>query len=197
MGMVDDFREYTGSIERKGINGLMKWIEESDFYTAPASTTFHGAEEGGLLYHSLNVLDMILMLNEQLAEAVEGPQINEESLKIVALFHDLCKANFYIKEKRNKKVNGSWEEITVWAVKDQFPMGHGEKSVYIINKFMELTDEEALAIRWHLGTSDPGTLFFWPSGAPQKKAFQQVRLVSLLHAADILASYQLDTWSEE
>jgi hypothetical protein len=194
MSLVSDFRDLASQIKREGITELMEWVEASDFYTAPASTKYHGADEGGLLFHSLNVHDALALLCDQFVK--ENEEIAQESIKICALFHDLCKANYYSKEKRNKKINGSWEEITIWGVKDQLPMGHGEKSVYIINKFMKLSDEEALAIRWHLGTSDPGAYFFWPSGEPQKQAFRQYPLVSLLHTADILASYRMDEWEE-
>jgi hypothetical protein len=81
-----------------------------------------------------------------------------------------------------------------YRVKDTMPMGHGEKSVYIINKFMALSDEEALAIRWHLGGFDPGIQFAYPSGIPYKQAVLGHKLVTLLSASDSIASYLVDEW---
>jgi len=189
MGMLEDFTEICESITRPGSEKLLKWVLESDFVEAPASTKFHGTKEGDLLVHSMYVYDILTMLNDQLDTGYD-----EDTIKICALFHDVCKIDYYVKEKRNKKINGTWKEVLVWGIKDLFPMGHGEKSVYLINKHMVLTDDEALAIRWHLGSADAGTHFFWPSGAAEKQAFREVKLVSLLNTADILASYIFDEW---
>jgi len=170
----------------------MGFLEASDFYTAPASTRFHNCFEGGLVMHSLSVHDTMVELN-----VLTDAQIEPESVAICGLFHDICKANYYVKEKRNKKINGAWKEIEVWGVKDQLPMGHGEKSVYLIQKFMQLQDNEALAIRWHLGGFDPGVHFNFPSGYSQKQAFKEEKLVALLASADMTATYLLDVYEEE
>jgi len=81
-----------------------------------------------------------------------------------------------------------------YKVNDQLPMGRGEKSVYIINKFVPLTDNEALAIRWHLGGFDPGIHFNYPSGIPQHQAMRSNKLQALLISADIAGSYLIDKW---
>lgn len=190
MGAKMDFIEEAKVIKREGIDDFCLYLEkETDFFDAPASTQFHGAEEMGLVIHSLTVYDIIKELNETLDCKVE-----KESMAICALFHDVCKANYYVREKRNKKIDGKWEEVVVWAVNDQLPMGHGEKSVYVINKYMKLTDEEALAIRWHLNGFDPGVHFNYPSGYPQKQAMRDHKIVALLATADIAASYLVDIW---
>jgi hypothetical protein len=191
--MSDDFKEEAKIITRGGIKTLLTYLEkETDFFTAPASTMFHGNYEQGLLLHSLSVYDSAKMIAESL-----DLSFDPESIAICSLFHDVCKANYYVKGKRNKKIDGKWEEIVVWEVKDQLPMGHGEKSVFIITKYMELTDEEALAIRWHLGPADPGVHFNYPSGYSQKQAFRENPLVALIHIADMTASYLLDEWKGE
>ena len=78
-----------------------------------------------------------------------------ESYTIVSLLHDLCKAGFYKTELRNRKNDrGEWEKVPVYAVDDQFPYGHGEKSVFLIERFMRLRTEEAIAVRWHMGGFD-------------------------------------------
>ena len=80
----------------------------------------------------------------------------EETYAIVALLHDLCKANFYKKGTRNVKNDetGKWEKVPSYSVEDMFPYGHGEKSVFLIERFMKLKVEEAVAIRWHMGGFD-------------------------------------------
>ena len=190
--LSEDFKKELKDVKRKGIQELTQYLESTDFFTAPASTKFHGAVEGGLAFHSLCVLDVAKHLNEIL-----DPPLSAESVVICSLFHDLCKANFYVRGKRNKKIGGAWKEIETWDVKDQFPMGHGEKSVYLIQKYMALTDEEALAIRWHLGPFDPGTLFFYPSGGPCSQTFRDHKLPALIASADFAASHLLEIWAEE
>lgn len=131
------------NIHRKGIDDLMNWIENTDFYTAPSSARYHGAVPGGLCKHSLAVYDRLVAMDNE--ESIE-------TLTIVSLFHDLCKTNFYKQSMRNvKDENGKWIQTLYYAIDDSYlPMGHGEKSVFMIMSFMKLTDEEALAIRWHM-----------------------------------------------
>jgi hypothetical protein len=184
---MTDFYTETDFIKRKGIKELLDYLsDETDFFTAPASTKYHDSNEHGLVIHSLAVFDVARELNNSFSLG-----INEESIAICALFHDICKTNFYVQEIRNKKIDGKWQEVVVWGVKDQLPMGHGEKSVYLINKFMQLTDEEALAIRWHLGGFDTAVHFSYPYGTPSKQAFRENKLVALIAMADLGAAYLL------
>jgi hypothetical protein len=189
MSSQTDFLEEARVIEREGITPLLKYLNTTDFYDAPASTKFHGCHEKGLVIHSLTVHDIMKEMNEML-----DLKLDKESIAICGLFHDVCKANFYVKEMRNKKIDGKWHEVEEWGVKDQLPMGHGEKSVYILMKYMILTDAEALAIRWHLGGFDPGVHFMYPSGAPQKQTFRENKLATLLVVSDMSASYLVDSW---
>lgn len=132
------------TVHRDGINSLMEWLETTDFFEAPSSTRYHGAEPGGLCTHSLAVYNRLkaLQTNE-----------SDETITIVSLFHDLCKANFYKPSFRNVKNDetGKWERVPSYEYSDQFPLGHGEKSMFLLMKHIQLTDEEALAIRWHMG----------------------------------------------
>jgi hypothetical protein len=229
MSAQSDFFEETKVIKRNGVTMLLQYLkDDTDFFTAPASTKFHGAHEAGLLLHSLTVYDIMKGLDELL-----DLNLSKESMAICGLFHDVCKTNFYqldeeepsqaqlkyiqdLCEQANIKMPAkidrtkNYMSIIINALKsgakelppfrqnykivDKLPMGHGEKSVYIICKFMPLTDEEALAIRWHLGGFDPGVNFNYPSGLPQKQAFRENKLAALLVAADISASYLIDTW---
>ena len=43
------------NIHRDGLEDLLSWLQKSDFFTAPASTKYHGAYEGGLCEHSMDV----------------------------------------------------------------------------------------------------------------------------------------------
>jgi putative nucleotidyltransferase with HDIG domain len=188
MGAAEDFVKESKTIKRKGIKELVEYLlVETDFFMAPASTKYHGSFDKGLIIHSLEVYDTAHQMNDGWSLGLD-----KESISICSLFHDICKANYYMKEKRNKKIDGAWHEVEVWAVNEKLPLGHGEKSVYLLQKFITLTDEEALAIRWHLGGFDPGFHFFWPSGEPAKQAFIQNRLVALIACADLFASYLLE-----
>ena len=80
---------YNKNIHRPGAEKLLAWLEGTDFFTAPASTRFHAAYEGGLLDHSLNVYNVLISKHF-------NPETDDlESYTIVSLLHDLCKAGFY------------------------------------------------------------------------------------------------------
>lgn len=146
--LADDFVELLRTTNRDGIEELIRYLqEETDFFTAPASTKYHGAFESGLLMHSINVCaELNLDPNSKVYPT--------ETLIIVALLHDICKANCYRTEKRNVKEYGGWVEKQIYVFEDELPLGHGEKSLYLASKFIKLSDEEAAAIRWHMGAFD-------------------------------------------
>jgi len=172
------------STNRPGIENLCVYLDEQcDFFKAPASTIFHTNYEGGLAHHSWLVYQL-------LKEKIEhyGLDIESNTIAIAGLCHDLCKIDFYIRARKWKKENGKWVEYETWEVDDKFPAGHGEKSVFVLNKFIQLTDEEILAIRWHLSFFDPGAHFNYPSGFPLRKAMREQSLVTLLFTADLESS---------
>ena len=187
--MKDKFiKAYTENITRPGADKLLAWIESSDFFTAPASTRFHLSIPGGLLEHSLHVFERMKAICAN--EATITPGFNEPSMETIAvcgLLHDICKANFYAVEMRNRKNDqGRWEQYPFYVVDDKLPYGHGEKSVYIISRFMRLSREEAMAIRWHMGFSDND---FRGGGYSVGNAFEKFPLAVLLHVADLQATY--------
>lgn len=176
---------------KEGVKELMDWLEnETDFYTAPASTKFHGNYKGGLVEHSINVYYSLINYAHLFKAEDVGywEQMPESSLIITALFHDLCKANFYKPDTRNVKNNGKWEQVDCFSIDDQFPYGHGEKSVYLLNKFIKLTDEEALAIRWHMGAYDNAVK---GGDYSLSKVYDTNPLAFALHQADEFASHVL------
>lgn len=181
---------YKENITREGGDKLLAYLDspQSDFFTAPASTRFHGAFEGGLLEHSLNVYYCLVdYLSRERVQITYGLSYSAESVAICALLHDLCKVNCYKKGTRNKKdQNGVWQTIPTFEYEDDIPYGHGEKSAYIISGFMRLTREEAFAIRYHMGFS---------GCEPQNNigaAFEKYPLAFALSTADMEATYFLE-----
>lgn len=181
---------FTNNIKRDGSDKLLEFLEKSDFFTAPASTRFHGAYEGGLLRHSLNVYECLCAyLERERVRERYGLSVSDETTAIVALLHDVCKVNFYQVSMRNAKNDktGQWERVPYYTINDTLPYGHGEKSVYMVSGFIRLTREEAMAIRWHMGFSgieDKNTI-----GA----ALEKYPLAFALSVADMEASYFLET----
>lgn len=184
-----EFLLLCSQIKRSGVEDLVGWLEKSDFFVAPASSRYHGCYEGGLLEHSLNVYHELLRIIkvypelDQYMKYVLGDD-TESSLKIVALFHDLCKVNMYATEKRNRKnERGQWEQYDAYTIDEAYKFGgHGSKSVYIVQNFIRLRPEEATAINCHMGAF---------SGESQLvgAAFEASPLAWLLSVADQSASY--------
>lgn len=180
---------YKENITREGSDKLLEFLEKSDFFTAPASTRFHGAYEGGLLRHSLNVYECLVsyLARERVREQYKL-EAAPESAAIAALLHDVCKVNFYTISYRNSKneKTGQWEKLPYYSINDALPYGHGEKSVYMISGFMRLTRDEAMAIRWHMGfsgTEDKNTI---------GSALEKYPLAFALSVADMEASYFIE-----
>lgn len=181
--LADDFVELLRTTNRDGIEELIRYLqEETDFFTAPASTKYHGAFAGGLLMHSINV-------RAELRLDPNSKVYPTETLIIVALLHDICKANCYRTEKRNVKENGGWVEKQIYVFEDELPLGHGEKSLYLASKFIKLSDEEAAAIRWHMGAFDCA---FRGGDRGLNAAYEKYPLAVLLHMADMRATYLVE-----
>lgn len=171
---------YRENITRRGADRLLDWLEKSDFFTAPASTRFHAAYEGGLLEHSLNVYDALM-------EKFDPETDNAETFALVSLLHDICKTGFYEIEYRNRKTaGGQWEKVPYYTINDRLPFGHGEKSVFMIERFLRLSTEEAIAIRWHMGGFDDAAK---AGSFAISEAFGRYPLAVKLHIADLEASY--------
>lgn len=171
--------------KRPGIDYLVNFIEnKSDFFHAPCSTQFHLSCEGGLAQHSL---DVYCLLFEKCSRYADKLDVEKDSIIITGLMHDICKANFYAIEKKWIKINNKWVEKEIYVVKDRLPLGHGEKSVIVIQKYISLHDKEMLAIRWHMGAFEAGIHFNYPSGYAFKEA-AKYPLVTLLFTADYEAS---------
>ncbi len=178
--MKEQFLEILKTVKRDGIDELIKFIEKTDFYTAPASTRFHGCYEGGLLGHSLKVYEI---LKEKVK--YQNLEVSDETIKIAALLHDICKVNYYKVDYRNaKNEKGEWEKVPYYTVDDTIPYGHGEKSVMMITEYMKLTTEEKYAIRWHMGFTEPKEVY-----GTLGQAYKKYPLALLLFEADLEATY--------
>lgn len=186
--LVTEYEELLLATQRESMENLITWLrEETDFFTAPASTNGHCAYDGGLLVHSLNVYKLLKNFNKNIKCE------REDSLVVAGLLHDVCKVNFYAKGIRNVKTPGKreWTEKEVYEINDMLPFGHGEKSVYMIMKHIRLTDEEAIAIRWHMGGYDD-TARSYIGGMTQSNAFREYKLAPALAIADMYATYFVD-----
>lgn len=148
-------KECRGTIEfllrntkREGIENFIEWLAITDYFRAPASTRldYHGAHEGGLAQHCLNVFYAF----EDKASAY-GLGLGNDEVAIASLCHDLCKVNTY---RPNLLKSGKLSDAKPYTVEDALPLGHGEKSVYLAARYIRLTASEALLIRWHMGMFD-------------------------------------------
>ena len=192
--LITRFEAELGKVNRPGIDKLMGYIRGSDFYTAPASTKFHLSCEGGLLRHSLNVLDALrgLLTRDETGEnwlyTVGGTTvatIPEDSVTLAALLHDICKTHFYTTSTRNVKNErtGKWEKQPYYTIDDKMPLGHGPKSAMIVKQYIELTTAEMYAIWWHMGFNGN-----YENDTAAGASFEKYPLALALYTADMMAS---------
>lgn len=167
---------YEGSIKREGAKELLNHLESTDFFTAPASTHFHGAHKEGLLIHSVNIYDSI------------ETTVNQETKAIVTLLHDLCKIDCYeVGERNTKNEFGKWITVPFYKWNDKkISYGHGAESVLMIEKFMVLTDEERFAIRYHMGAYEQQDM------KALTNVYKKYPLAFELHIADMKATLYLE-----
>ncbi|MFA6074974.1 MAG: hypothetical protein WCV63_06770 [Negativicutes bacterium] len=181
--LTTSFEQLCATFERPGFDKFLTWLKTTDYFNAPASINYHGAYEGGLLEHSLSTYANL----NKLCKSFEI-DIPLESQIITALFHDLCKTNFYVKTKRNVKEDGVWKSVDSYAFEDKLPLGHGEKSVIMLMKYIDLSIEETMAIRWHMGGWDESAQGY-VGGKSISAAFAAYPLAVLLHMADMADNY--------
>ena len=173
---------YQANIHREGADRLLEWLQTTDFFTAPASTRYHCACPAGLVMHSINVYEVMM-------EKHFDPETDSaESFALCALLHDVCKAQFYKVSSRNVKNErtGQWEKVPYYVIEDAFPYGHGEKSVFLIERFVRLKPAEAMAIRWHMGGFDDAAR---GGNFSISVAYDKYPIAVKLHLADLEATY--------
>lgn len=184
--------------DREGKDALRNWLlsDDCDFFIAPASTKYHGNYDGGLCEHSIDVYEMAVRLEGLYQEDIRKQYLvlnrpynrSEflESLTIAALFHDLCKTNFY-KAKNNGR-------NSYFTVEEQLPFGgHGSKSVYVLSKYLrDIKDEEAIAINCHMGFSRAED-----NSISISESFHYSPLAWIIHTADSASVFMLDRSAPE
>lgn len=173
------------SIKRDGIEDLIKYLlEETDYFIAPASTKFHSNFDGGLAYHSNNVVELLIQKNEQYKLG-----LSLDTIYLTGYLHDLCKCNLYEKTMRLKKdeLTGKWIGYASYEFDEKIPLGHGEKSVILLQQFVKLTLEECLMIRWHMGAYVPKDEY-----RDYNKAIEMYKSVLAFSNADAEASHFLE-----
>lgn len=190
---IEIFREH---VHRDGAEALLDYLtNKSDFFTSPASARYHGAYAGGLCEHSLNVYHCLTdYLARERVTDLYGLEYSPESIALVALLHDVCKIGCYKPSTRNVKgEDGKWTQVPTFTYEDPLPYGHGEKSVYVVNGFVRLTREEAMAIRWHMGGFDESVK---GGSFALAHAFEKYPLAVKLHLSDLEATYLHENRSE-
>lgn len=161
---------------------FLDWLISKGFFTAPASTKYHGAREGGLFEHSFAVAKHLTWLTTSCNLTWQ----EERSPKIVGMFHDLCKIDQYrLKVCHTVDITGDSLTLGEWEYNpDMLLKGHGDKSVMLLSQFENLTEEEIACIRYHMGAFTPQeewkdytrAIHFWPN-------------VLWTHQADMLAAH--------
>lgn len=196
MDYKKEFIELLKTTNRQGIDDLVEELEDLGFFKAPASTKFHLNEDGGLVQHSLNVCKAALSMRKSMIKLDDSllEALPKDSVIIVSLLHDTCKADIYKPTmKKEKNRFGMWCDVPGYDVDySNFPLDHGEKSVIVLLRSgFELTDDEIMAIRWHMNAWDlPFQSYDIKSNF--NKAKEICPLLSLVQAADCLASNLLE-----
>lgn len=177
LGEAEKFKAvFRAQVKRSGGASMLRVLDEMGFFTAPASTKYHGSYPGGLVEHSNNVCRRLLLLAADQERRTGKRKYSVETLVIVSLLHDVCKAKSYKSDEKGGFVYNEYD----------LPYGHGEKSVYMIQNWMFLTEEEALAIRWHMGAYDNAARY---DLRDLSRAMKQCELVVWLHLADMQATH--------
>lgn len=184
---ITKFTNMLLSTKRKGMEDFIIYLtSETDFFEAPASSNNHGNYKGGLIEHSLTVHENLVKIL-----GLFNMKIEPETVIITSLLHDLCKANFYKVDSRNvKNAKGQWEKVPYFSIDDETPLGHGEKSALILQRYISLSMEELMAIRWHMAGFDDAAKNY-SGGLSLNNAMNKYPLIAAIHMAD-LASVNLN-----
>ena len=187
--MWETFKTLLQSTNREGINEVIKWLDESDFKFAPASTQYHNNFRGGLLKHSLDVYYHMF----DYKQFIDFFNIPNETIILTSLLHDVCKIDCYDVGTRNvKNEEGQWVQVPFYKWNEKIPgLGHGTKSVIMLQfKGLKLNIIEIEAIANHMGfsvTTDS------KSTSAVSEAFSKCPQSLILHWADEAATYTTES----
>lgn len=175
--------ELLKSTKRDGIDDLINWMEKSGYFESPASSKYHFSIEGGLAQHSLTVYEILLKLNDCF-----NIGFSKEIMIITGLLHDVCKIGIYKWYEKEELINPSDRHDNSKRIykgyirNDTFPIGHGEKSIILVQKYIKLTDKEIAMIRWHMSMYDPAF------SMNQKDIYREFPEVMWLYFADHIST---------
>lgn len=167
-----------------GAERFLSWLEATDFFSAPASTKFHMSTPGGLVLHSINVAEAAAAMCHWY-----GMEELATSAAMCGLVHDICKVGVYKPTTRRVRgEDGMWKTVPAYEYDDALPLGHGEKSLFLAERHgLQLSDEEAATIRWHMGPYRDRDAV-----REMSEAFQRFPLAAILHNADMAATYIIE-----
>jgi hypothetical protein len=168
-------------------DSFMNWLVNMGFFIKPASISFHGQQSGDLFRHSFAVADVLIDMTEKFDVEWERPQ----SPFIVGMFHDVCKMDDYIDENASDIVMmGTGSPVSKnpkWVKNpEKLLKGHGDKSVMMLSQWINLTEEEMLCIRYHMGAYQTDEWQEWD------RAIRKYETVLWTHTADMYASKVMD-----
>jgi len=172
-------------IQRHGKAEFIEWLKSTDFFIAPCSKGYHLNIKGGLAQHSWNVYQLFSEKNQRYKLG-----LSLDTVIICGLLHDVCKIAFYRRKKKwdNEKRKKTWQ----YGYEDKFPVGHGEKSVIILQRFFRLSEQECCIIRWHMAGFDIS-----PYGKPaHQRAVEMYPACIALHTADYESASFLENKDE-
>jgi len=179
----------TLSVHKQQLDELWNWVCSTDYFKAPASTQYHGAEPFGLVKHSLAVWDALKEHTQHLLppEVGRGTDAYDRDGLVAALFHDVVKCNLYREvQKWRKDKNGRWESYPGYEVDvTQIQIDHGAESLRRIEKYYEFEHEAwAMAVAYHMGPPD--------QYIAKKQYYQAIEAypeVLCLYTADVYATF--------
>lgn len=196
---ISFFESRLRDVNREGIEKVIEFLRTTDFYVAPSSASYHSNYQGGLLDHSLLVYSLAFKYREGLIAMMPEleEKIPEDSLIISTLLHDICKTCFYKQVmKYRKDENNQWQSYLGYEIDDSFPIGHGEKSVIMLQDLgLQMTPEEMLTIRYHMGAWD-GAMLTNDVKFSYSAAMNKYPMMVLVQSADNTSSLVFEKKSE-
>lgn len=201
---INDFKKYMSSYFESeymgvGVSAGEYWMDKvaeklkgMGYFRSPASMKHHGQQEGDLYLHS----KVVAMILEELTEKLDLKWQRKDSPKIIGLFHDLCKADEYVKKPNEAEVFLNGSSTTVKEAgkhhfernPDMILSGHGDKSVILVQRLFDLTEEEMMCIRYHMGAYEGKEV--WDN--LQRAAVRYPNILWTMQA-DLMAAWLLNT----
>ena len=160
---------------------LIAYMEEIGFFEAPCSGGNHLACQFGLVHHSRNVMMAAENIGYALLGKVKYTEIRD-SVIIAAALHDLGKCGDFGKQMYVPNILKSGKASEAKPFKRNpalLPLDHATRSIKLATLFIDLTEEEEFAIRYHDGLYESAN--YGVKG-------NETALYLILHYADLWSS---------